>query len=206
MNRNLNLAEQLIILGVNSKKLIHKKTYTAICGILELIELNKLTLDSKSKIQVLDPTATGIEYLDIVLEIVSSKKPKKFRSWVDFFYCKEKISKKVYETLLYNLEKDNLISIEKSPILSKQKVSVKKNLDINTLIPNLKKETTSMDLNLLFLLEITKLTKFYYPSYQQKALKEKLKNLHINESWKLFRDIREVITIYENLPPYASLF
>lgn len=211
MEKNLNLTEQFVLLAVNSKKVHYKSTYVASCGLLQLIYDKKLVINDKKKVVVADSSLTGYEYLDEIIKLVQSKKAKTIKRWVDFFYCKSKISSNIYNSILNSLASNNLIELDEHKVLFISKKIINVKYDVDMLIEPIKTQiinnsiTEENTLLLAFMLEISKLNKAYFTSDEQKELKFRLKELHKNDIWKNVKTIQNVITEYNFLPIYVSI-
>ena len=167
---------------------------------MDLYLRSKILIERK-KIRIIDPTSTGDEYLDDILEILkSSKKIRKLNRWID------RISRR-YKTYYYaffkRLEKQEILKIEvkktfkifetKRFYLQRPEVKMVileqiQNVIVNNLSP-------SIDLLcLLSLLEVSGLIKVYIAKEFRKQVRMRIEELIYNENLNP-RDQEMIISI-----------
>ncbi len=117
------LYEELFLLTLTERKsgsVILSKSdslpYTlAGATLLELIFSNKIQLENKSKVVLLDATPLGNSFLDNVLEkIAASEKPKKLAFWIENLGAK---SKKQQKELIAHLAQEGILTIDEKRYL-----------------------------------------------------------------------------------------
>lgn len=167
---------------------------------MDLYLRSKILIERK-KIRIIDPTSTGDEYLDDILEILkSSKKIRKLNRWID------RISRR-YKTYYYaffkRLEKQEILKIEvkktfkifetKRFYLQRPEVKMVileqiQNVIVNNLSP-------SIDLLcLLSLFEVSGLIKVYIAKEFRKQVRMRIEELIYNENLNP-RDQEMIISI-----------
>ncbi|NVM46121.1 MAG: GPP34 family phosphoprotein [Candidatus Lokiarchaeota archaeon] len=143
--------------------------------LLDLFLQGKIAL-TESNIEVIDPSATGDDFLDSILEIIkTSGKKRSLMNWIDLLS-----QKYAYYYLYFDLmEKEGLLKSEFSPLLKTklyylQKPEIKEQLlgKIHNVVNN-SKEASFNIICLLTLLEESNLIKVYMP----RDLRKKVKNL-----------------------------
>jgi len=163
---------------------IAKDECFAAAWIMDLILRGKLAIEGK-KLKVIDPSSTGDEYLDDILNVLKgSKMIHKIRYWIRIFSSQQKI--KLNDLTLKRLESQGVLKFEKEPFLKIFKrwgyffiqPEVKKSLVEqirNVIIDNLDPDIYL--LCLLNLLKISRLIKVYIPKEYRKVAKYRIDEL-----------------------------
>lgn len=172
---------------------------------MDLSLQGKIELDDRDAVEIKEATLTGNEAMDRLLHMIQeSKKTKKFKKWMSFFYNGWKKRKSVYEAVTASLVEKDLLEIhEKNTfgLLTRRKLLVKNDAQ-DPIVQKIRAElleegtVTKETATLCFLLEKAKMLKYYFSSYEQKQLKSRLKELQKTheEEWKTIKRIQQLIS------------
>jgi hypothetical protein len=209
MLKNLSIPEEFVLLALDreTNKLksmfrMHVALYTVIACIMELSINGYVTFEDDDTVRISNTAPTGEKYLDRLLEIIASEKPKKLSKWVSFFYYRREIYKMVVESLVDK----GVLEIENTEILLV--VPIKKYSDVanirNHIVEKIRAEllengnVEEHTKALVLFLNIKNMLNDYFSDYEQKTLKQKLEILRKEDIYKKIKEVDKAIQSLDN--------
>jgi hypothetical protein len=198
----LTLPEELLILGIDDTHRFklhfrsHRKNYTVGSVLLELLLREIAEMDEKGRLILKRPAMTGVPYLDQVIQVLAEHehKPKNLKKWVIYFNNRIRLRNRVNQAVIEILQKKEVLKVEESGFLL---VPIKKfavNMEARDyVVQKIRAElleegpVEAQTVILAFLLERAKLLGDYFSHYEEKQLKDRLKQLkeqdHESAEW-----------------------
>ncbi|SFS56849.1 GPP34 family phosphoprotein [Paenibacillus sp. BC26] len=204
MNREYGLAEQFAIAaadvparGMYGLSRSYLEIYVVGAAIMELIMKDRLSVDPKGYLLVMDNESTGqSDSCSIQLEelIRNARKPKKLKGWIIYFYSYVKSRRAMFGPLTESLFDEEALTIKKKKFLyifpyrryittSEHKECIIRRLRAELLAEGPVSKETAV---LAMLLETSKQLKRYFSRYEHAELKRAIAELHESQSeeWK----------------------
>lgn len=205
MVKTLSIPEEFVLLALDreTNKLksmfrMHVALYTIIACIIELSINGSVVFEDDNTIRMANSASTGEQYLDRLLEIIATEKPKKLEKWVSYFYYRQK---EIYKMVVESLVDKGVLEIEDTEVLFV--VPVKKYSDIsnarNHVVEKIRAEVLKQGnveehtIALVLILNNKKMLTDYFSDYEQKTLKMKLETLRKHAIYKKIRTVDRAI-------------
>lgn len=210
---DLSVVEQFIILELTGSKFIKNKKvkigdtkiYLIASIFIDLSLNNKLSFGENQEVIIKDSQLTGIEYNDVVLELIKSKEVMNLKKWIEYFYSHPKLLKNIYNSIIESFIKKGALEVEKTDsFLSTSKKTYIDSKDIGDfLIQKLRAELLeygNIDTDTMYLatlLDTNKMLMSYFSEYEYQTIKDKMETIYQNEESNKFKVIKKSITTTE---------
>ncbi|MZQ81214.1 hypothetical protein GQF01_03640 [Paenibacillus sp. 5J-6] len=205
MVRSLSIPQEFVLLALDretnrlkSMFRMHVALYTIMACIAELSISGNVTFEDDDTIRIANSASTGEKYLDRLLEIISSEKPKKLEKWVSYFYYRQK---EIYTMVVESLVDKGILEIENTEVLFV--VPVKKYSDVantrNHIVEKMRATLLEQEhveehtVALVLFLNIKNMLTDYFSDYEHKTLKQKLEILRKDDMYKKIRTVDHAI-------------
>lgn len=217
-NLELSTTEEFIILDLIGKNLIknkkvkigNSKIYSIASIFIDLFLKEKISFDENQQVIIKNSELTGVEYNDIILQTITSKKTMSIKEWIEYFYSHSKLRDTIYNTIIQSIIKKDALQVVNSPYLlnsSKKKYIDSKNIG-DFLVQKIRAELLedgNIDDNtlcLIILLDENKMLMSYFSEYEYKDIKEKIEKIYERKSTDKFKIIKKAIT---NVETFSAL-
>lgn len=205
MVKSLSIPQEFVLLALDreTNKLksmfrMHVALYTIMACIVELSINGNVTFEDDDTIRITNSASTGEKYLDRLLEIISTEKPKKLEKWVSYFYYRQR---EIYKMVVESLVDKGVLEIENTEVLFV--VPVKKYSDVanarNHIVEKMRSELLEQEnveehtVALVLFLNIKNMLTDYFSDYEHKTLKQKLEILRKDDMYKKIRTVNHAI-------------
>ncbi|MGG5461279.1 GPP34 family phosphoprotein [Clostridium sp. B9] len=219
-NIELSLSEQFVILDILSKKisknkkvkLLNGKIYSIASIFIELFSDCKISFDEKQNVIFLETELTGVEFKDIILQTIISKKPMTLKEWIEYFYAHNKLSTHIYNSIIENLINKRVLELTSTNafLASSKKIYVDSKKICNSIIEKIKSEILedcNMDettLHLTFLLSSNKILDLYFSEYEYNSINNRISKIYENNCYEELNIIKKSISD-TNMFPMVTL-
>lgn len=209
MLKNLSIPQEFVLLALdretNKRKAIfrmHVGLYAVMACMVELSISGHVTFDKDDTVRISNSTSTGEAYLDRLLAIIASEKPKKLKAWVSYFYYFKQ--KEIYKMVVESLVDKGVLEIEDTEVLFI--VPIKKYTDVanarNHIVEKIRAEllengiVEDHTIALVLFLNNKNMLNDYFSDYEQKTLKLRLETLRKED---LYTKIKTINTAIQNI-------
>lgn len=217
-NIELSTTEQFIILDLIGKNLIknnkvkvgNSKIYSIASIFIDLYFKDKIAFNEDQQVIINNSKLTGIEYNDIVLKTITSKKTMSIKEWMEYFYSHSKLRDSIYNAIVQSIIKKDALEVISSPSLlnsSKKNYIDSKNIG-DFLVQKIRAELLedgNIDdntLSLIILLDENKMLMSYFSEYEYKDIKAKIEKIYEDKATDKFKIIKKAIT---NIEAFSAL-
>lgn len=217
-NLELSTTEQFIILDLMGKNLIknkkvkvgNSKIYSIASIFIDLCFKDKIAFNENQQVIITNSELTGIEYNDIVLKTITSKKTMSIKEWIEYFYSHPKLRDSIYNAITQSIIKKDALEVISSPSLlnsSKKSYIDSKNIGdfiVQKLRAELLEDGNIDDntLSLVILLDENKMLMSYFSEYEYKDIKDKIEKMYEDKATNKFKIIKKAIT---NIEAFSAL-
>ncbi|GAA0748785.1 hypothetical protein [Clostridium oceanicum] len=214
-NLDLPITEQYIILELIGKKFAqnkkvkigNSKIYSVAAILVDLYLKDKIYFKENQKIVIKNSKLTGIEYNDIVLEVIKSKGLKELKKCTEYFYFHSKLLKDIYNCIIESIINKGILKVQKEYSFfsgSKKTYIDYKNIG-DLLIKKLRIEllqdsyisTDTMYLSIL--LDNNKMLMTYFSQYDYNIIKNKMKTIYKKDESNKFKIVKKSINNIESI-------
>lgn len=217
-NIELSTTEQFIILDLIGKNLIknkkvkvgNSKIYSIASIFIDLCFKDKIAFTENQQVIITNSELTGIEYNDIVLKTITSKKTMSIKEWIEYFYSHHKLRDSIYNAITQSIIKKDALKVISSPSLlnsSKKSYIDSKNIG-DFIVQKIRSELLedgNIDdntLSLVILLDENKMLMSYFSEYEYKDIKDKIEKIYEDKATNKFKIIKKAIT---NIESFSAL-
>jgi hypothetical protein len=200
-NVAFTVPEEFILMGLDRKTQWFEMNYRAYREIycigaifIELILYKKVKIELDGTVILLDPTPTGVVYIDQLLHVLQeAEKPQKLRDWMEQLYERIPLRHRIYHQVLKGLEKKQAISIKEEKfmlVVPYEKVVVNHNI-LDYIVQKMRAEISEEDpvdeqaVALTCLLRKTKSLRLYFSNSEKEQLENKIKYLETQTTERL---------------------
>lgn len=217
-NLELSTTEQFIILDLMGKNLIknkkvkvgNSKIYSIASIFIDLCFKDKIAFNENQQVIITNSELTGIEYNDIVLKTIASKKTMSIKEWIEYFYSHPKLRDSIYNAITQSIIKKDVLEVISSPSLlnsSKKSYIDSKNIGdfiVQKLRAELLEDGNIDDntLSLVILLDENKMLMSYFSEYEYKDIKDRIEKMYEDKATNKFKIIKKAIT---NIEAFSAL-
>lgn len=217
-NLELSTTEQFIILDLMGKNLIknkkvkvgNSKIYSIASIFIDLCFKDKIAFNENQQVIITNSELTGIEYNDIVLKTITSKKTMSIKEWIEYFYSHPKLRDSIYNAITQSIIKKDALEVISSPSLlnsSKKSYIDSKNIGdfiVQKLRAELLEDGNIDDntLSLVILLDENKMLMSYFSEYEYKDIKDRIEKMYEDKATNKFKIIKKAIT---NIEAFSAL-
>ncbi|OAS14903.1 GOLPH3/VPS74 family protein [Paenibacillus oryzisoli] len=209
MLKNLSIPQEFVLLALDrdTNKLksifrMHVGLYAVMACMVELSMNGNLAFDQDDTVRISNSASTGEPYLDRLLAIIASEKPKKLKAWVSYFYYFKQ--KEIYKMVVESLVDKGVLEIQDTEVLFI--VPVKKYADVanarNHIVEKIRAELLEKGnvedhtVALVLFLNIKNMLNDYFSDYEQKTLKQRLVELRKED---LYGKIKTIDVAIQNI-------
>lgn len=212
MLKNLSIPQEFVLLALdhetNKIKSLFRHNialYTVMACLIELAINGNVKFEDDDTVTIENSSPTGEKYLDRLLEIMTSEKPKKTKKWVNYFYNHTIKQREIYKMVVDSLVEQGVLEVEKTEILfvipTKKYLAVKniRNSIVEKIRAELLEEGALEEhtIALVLFLNIKKMLNDYFSKYEQNTLELRLKSLRKEEIYNKIRNIEKAIQSIE---------
>lgn len=193
--------EEFILMGLDRKSQWFEMNYRAYREIycigaifIELILYKKVKMDPDGTVILLDPTLTGVVYIDQLLHVLQEEeKPQKLKDWMKKLYDRIPLRHRIYHHILEELEKKKAILIKEEKfmlVVPYEKVVVDHDI-LNYIIEKMRAEISKDDpidvqaVALTCLLRKTRSLRLYFSKSEKEQLENKIEYLEAQTTERL---------------------
>ncbi|NFA60707.1 hypothetical protein K8O96_09105 [Clostridium sporogenes] len=210
---DLSITEQFIILQLTGNKFIKNKKVKigdskiyVLASILVDLSLNdKISFDGNQEITIKDAGLTGIEYNDIVLNLIKSKGVISLKKCTQYFYLHSKLLKNIYNSIIESVIKKGALEVKKidSFFSTSKKAYVDSKKVGDLLIQKLRidlLENGNMDMDTMYLailLDSNKTLMSYFSEYEYSIINDKMKTIYQKDESNKFKIMKKSINNIE---------
>lgn len=211
MLKDLTIPQEFVLLALdretNKLKSIfrqHIALYTVMACLVELSLKGKVQFEDDNTVTILDSTPTGDKAIDRLLEIMTSKKPKKVKNWASYFYQHWYKQREIYKLVVESLIEKDILKVENTEILFV--LPKKKYVDVastrNYIVEKIRAElleegnVEEHTVVLVLFLNAKKMLNDYFSDFERKELKRKIAQL---KKEKVFETIKSIDKAIRNM-------
>lgn len=204
--QDLSVTQEFMLCAMNEKGKIfgfdiEKLTCMVASGLLEL-QMDKCIELKKKHVRVIRSLPEEKAYLKPLYNFIDQPKPVKVEKIVEDYSFSNKKLRELVEATGNSLAKKGLVTISETGIITKKKSFIPKKEAVHNVIDMIRSELfenveiTEDIACLVVLLEKSKIIKRYFSPFEQKEIRQKIKELMNSEAGKLIKDMIDHI---ENL-------